>query len=143
MATRQHVTAISELVRRGIQYLQEKGAAFEKLAFELDEDCGECKIAGTLDNFSKVTKGLTRRNPRLTLLRIDLREVTPKTDLYLPGIDVFGFVVDLDETAEECTFEVTAVGLDEGGEETSLQELIEQRRLLISKIFGKVLIKKK
>ena len=49
--------AITEQASRGIQYLQEKGAAFERLAFQLDEDCGDCKIAGTLDNFHKVKKG--------------------------------------------------------------------------------------
>ena len=48
--------AISEQASRGIQYLQEKGAAFERLAFEPDEDRGECKIAGTLDKFERVKK---------------------------------------------------------------------------------------
>ena len=123
-------TAIAEQASRGIQYLQENGAGFERLAFELDEDGGECKIAGTLDNFRKVREGLGRRMPRLMLLEIDLREVTPKTELYLPGVEVFGFVDDLDETAEVCTLQVTAVGLDEGGEETSLRELIKKKRSL-------------
>ena len=42
--------AIADQVCKGIQYLQEKGAAFDALAFERDEDCEECKIAGTLDD---------------------------------------------------------------------------------------------
>ena len=38
-------TAISEQASRGTQYLQEKGAAFERLAFEPDEDRGQRTIA--------------------------------------------------------------------------------------------------
>ena len=117
---------VAELVSRGIQYLQDKSAAFEKLAFEVDEDCGKCKIVGTLDNYHKVTEGLGRRMPRLMLHGIDLKEVTPKTELCLSDVDVFGYVVDLDEAAEECTLQVTALGLDEGGEETSLKEYLEK-----------------
>ena len=130
--------SVAEKVSRGIQYLKEKGNAFEKLAFELDEDCGVCKIAGTLDNFNKVREGLGRRMPRLYLLEIVVRELTPNTELYLPDVDVFGVIVDVDENAEMCTLQVTAVGLAEGVEETSLQELIEKSRLLRSKKFGKV-----
>ena len=58
---------ISELVTKGTQYLQEKGDAFERCAFELDEDCGKCKIAGTLDCCYRVEAGLGRRMPRLML----------------------------------------------------------------------------
>jgi hypothetical protein len=54
-------------------------------------------------------------------------EVTPNTELYLPDVDVFGVVVDLDEAAQMCTLQLTAVGLDEDGEETSLQELVEKK----------------
>ena len=75
----------------------------------------------------KVTQGLERTNPRLTILDIDLKEVTPKTEMYFPDVDVFGYVVDLNEPAEECTLQVTAVGLDEGGEEISLKELVEKK----------------
>ena len=100
--------SVAEQVSRGIQYLQEKGAAFEATAFERDEDCGTCKIAGTLDNYEKVQEGLGRRMPRLMLCDFDLSEITPNTELYLFDVDVFGYVVALNEEEEECIFQVTA-----------------------------------
>ena len=120
--------AIADQVRKGIQYLQEKGAAFEVKAFERDEDCDVCKIAGTLDD-DRVSKMLERKNPSLILCNIDLSEVTKGTQLFLFDADVLGYVTAMDEQAEVCTLQVTAVGLDEGGAETSLNELIQTRSL--------------
>ena len=127
--------AIADQVRRGTQYLQEKGAAFEAMAFERDEDSDVCKIAGTLDDYERVRKGLERKMPCLMLCCIDLSKVTPSTQLFLFDADVIGYVVTMDEQAEVCTLQVTAVGLDEEGEETSLNEF-RQARLLTSNVIG-------
>ena len=128
---------ISELASKGVRYLEEKGTYFERLSFEPDEEPGQCRIAGSNDDRlgPEVRKLMTQKRPRLILLDIVLTEVTKGTEIYLPDLDVFGYVFELDEFEEKCVLEVTAVGMDEDGEEVSLQELVQTYSLEQMKLF--------
>ena len=122
-------TAIENRASQGMQYLQQQGTAFERRAFDMDEEDGKCRIAGSYDFFMEVTEGLDRKLPLLYLLDIDLQEIKVNTELYLSDIEVFGVVINTNEASERCTLQVLGVGLDEGCVETSMKELIEERSL--------------
>ena len=125
--------AIEGRARRGMRYLQKRGDAFERSAFDLEGEDGTCRIAGFHDSFKEVTKGLDRNMPLLYLLEIDLQEITLNTELYLPDIEVFGVVVNMKEAPERCTLEVLGVGLDESCVETSMKDLIAEGSLALIK----------
>ena len=111
---------VADRACKGVQYLQEKSIDDERKAFDAVDECDGCQIAGTADQqyFQRVTEGLDQRMPCLLLHDINLKEVTPKTEVYLPTHEIFGTIVSLDEIKEECNLQVTAVGLDERGQET-------------------------
>ena len=80
-----HEAVVSEQAWRGIKYLRKKDAANEKRV--------------------KVIEGLNRGMPRLLLLNVDLKAVTARIEMYLPNVNVCGFIVALDD------LEVTAFSM--------------------------------
>ena len=125
-----HEARIKDLVNRGLQYLNDKGAACESRVFDREEGCSTCRIAGTVGNFqAEVKNQLGRGMPRLVLHSMDVRAITPSKELYLHDVDVFGQVMHVDEGEDMCILMVIAVGLDERGEEISLNELIKTKTL--------------
>ena len=64
----EQASALEDRASRGIQYLQDKGVAYEKKAFDPDEDREFCTIASTQDHEDEVRKGMSRRMPHLMLM---------------------------------------------------------------------------
>ena len=120
---------IKSRVERGIQFLHEKSIYSERQAFEPDEDFDMCRVAHIDDGFQKVAEAFNRRMPCLVLLEMSQKEIAKRTEIYLPEIEVFGVVDEIDEDNNMCTLKVLAVGLDAGGYETPMQELIEETSL--------------
>ena len=117
-----HEEYIKDLVHRGLSFLRDKGAFEESRAFERKEEGGTCTIGGTVGKLKEeVQFQLSFKMPRLVLHSMDLRALTGGTELYLHDVEAFGTVLKVDESKEKCIFQVTAVGLDDKGDETSLK----------------------